>query len=726
VLYAVAVILSFALPYIVYRIACLPTACPSLLARGWLHRKRGKVHDYFCKSGKPFQLFSMWTNMHEKSIAGPGLCLYYNSLVFCGCMMLVAACVSLGTHIYRPLPDALAELNECAASAQEQVASVLTQLRQYQSARMWSLFLLWALFCVCGVLHGCFQRGWYAHLDSRTDSMSDLATRVVGFPRDAGEAEIEEFFNSIGAERVKHVSIAYDYLDDKERVEFLLSELVRAAEARRSQTAASTTIFAAFRDEMHQVTQRSTNSGNAFAVFNTEDMRIRWESDWRLSRPLFRGKHPIEIYDVASEPHVLVWSNFGVSTSARWVRGVREVAVACVCCLLLGLIVYAPTAQYVFQRTQVFAQVGADAVTRILGLLVSITNGVCYVIVDRCSQRVGFVIKGHKDIFNLVGCVVIVGVNTAYNLAITCSAVQAAARVPPGLQRLESTQVELDMMRVRETLGDSLWEVLVPSVLVVPYIVYVLLTYVLSWPTLLAYYVSIPLWPIYQTFDIRTKEDVSVKEAEAALEACPMQIEFDYASNVCVIATGFTILFVESPHMHKVFGVLVVWFVLTYWQQKYCHLRLAKLVDYSTPWLDECATYLWGIPVAMVAAASARWATLCYGLVWWCPAMAFAVSGVLYAVVLHSALRCVSIRDDRGCAPHDKVRRAMGYDWLNTNPIAVLKAHARDPQAPVVFYRRGKEFLQADWEGAHAQQGEEPADLERNETEMQDLLKSAF
>jgi len=603
VLYTLAVILSLLVPYVAYRIACLPTACPSIVAQGWLHRRRGMVHDYLCRSGQAFELFSIWTDMHQQTVAGPGLCLYYNSLVFCGCMMLVAAGVSLWTHVYRPLPSSPADLNECAAAGEAEVKTVLIHLRIYQNARMWSLLFIWALFFVCGVLFGCFQRAWYARLDSRTDSMSDLATRVMGFPGDAREAEIEVFLNSVGGERAKHVSVAYDYdyEGQKERVEFLLSQVEETVERRRlSRVSGHTTIAPALRDEMRLVTEDLKNSGNVFAVFNSEETRVRWEADWSRSPRLFREQHEINIYDVASEPHVLIWSNFGVPTSRRWVNGFRQVAFAAFGCLSLGLLVYAPTVQYVFQRTQVFADVGGDAVTRILGLLVSITNGVCYVIVDRCSQSVGFVIKGHRDIFNLIGCVIIVGVNTVYNLAITCSAVQIAAAAPTGVQRLESSQVELDRMRVRETLGDSLWEVLVPSVLVVPYVGYVLLTYVFSWPTLLAYYVSIPLWPIYQTSDIRTKQDVSVREAEIALEACPMQIEFDYASNVCVISTGFTILFMESSHMHKVLGVLAGWFFLTYWQQKYCHLRLAKLVDYSTPWLDECATYLWGIPVSVV------------------------------------------------------------------------------------------------------------------------------
>jgi len=66
----------------------------------------------------------------------------------------------------------------------------------------------------------------------------------------------------------------------------------------------------------------------------------------------------------------------------------------------------------------------------------------------------------------------------------------------------------------------------------------------------------------------------------------------------------------------------------------------------------------------------------------------------------------------------------MGYDWLNTNPIAVLKAHAQDPEAAVVLYRRGKEFLQEGWQGAKAQEGGEPSELPRNAIEMQELLKN--
>ena len=53
--------------------------------------------------------------------------------------------------------------------------------------------------------------------------------------------------------------------------------------------------------------------------------------------------------------------------------------------------------------------------------------------------------------------------------------------------------------------------------------------------------------------------------------------------------------------------MLAGWFTYVYVQQKYCHLYLCKVVEYTEMTLDVCAMYFWGVPLSLIATASALW-----------------------------------------------------------------------------------------------------------------------
>ena len=68
--------------------------------------------------------------------------------------------------------------------------------------------------------------------------------------------------------------------------------------------------------------------------------------------------------------------------------------------------------------------------------------------------------------------------------------------------------------------------------------------------------------------------------------------------------------FLETTRTHWVCIVLAGWFTYVYVQQKYCHLYLCKVVEYTEMTLDVCAMYFWGVPLSLIATASALWGRL--------------------------------------------------------------------------------------------------------------------
>eukprot|EP00404_Azadinium_spinosum_P057377 CAMPEP_0180786364 /NCGR_PEP_ID=MMETSP1038_2-20121128/50755_1 /TAXON_ID=632150 /ORGANISM="Azadinium spinosum, Strain 3D9" /LENGTH=347 /DNA_ID=CAMNT_0022823469 /DNA_START=187 /DNA_END=1227 /DNA_ORIENTATION=- len=335
-----------------------------------------------------------------------------------------------------------------------------------------------------------------------------------------------------------------------------------------------------------------------------------------------------------------------------------------------------------------------------LGLLIGIMNGILYFFVDRASRRVGFQWKGEIDVCNLVGGVLIVGVNTAFNLAVSLfafGATQGKLEVHDGSERVVYEEL------FRRRLARHLWRLLVPGVLILPDLLYPLYKYALSLNAFLAYWISIPLWPVYSTRDLRSDPNVKPQAAEKGLEPAAMQIEFDYANAVCLASTAFVLFFVEAGYAAAACAVLVVWAIFTYQCQRYCHLRLNKLVDYTTPLLADCFSVLWGIPLSIVACAAACWAVRSGDLAVGSEYIAFLVALGTYWLGLCAVLYSVSPHSDNDTEGYAGTRQTLRYDYFNTNPVHVLKALylGEGPAAlkgkeaaSIVYFQRGKEYLQ--------------------------------
>jgi len=713
--YTVLALLAYGLPIVFYR-CTQPVANEVALHQGFRHQERcvpmRKKESGRNMPGEPFQFP---TNIHKEMVAGPGLNLYYNSVRFWIVSFALCMCVTYG--IYQSSDFSQMDIgtgDSCLVRATGEVRSALQILRAYQQSNMVGLALLWLALLGISLLHVYLQSKAFLRLDRNYDTMADFAIGLEGFPDDAGEAEIKEYLDSIAPDTpVCGVSVAYNYFEHLELVDCLLDIHIQEQDVRVgsypvtavTQNDQAEAFGANDFEYIQQVLTDLPGSGTAFGVFDVEEHRCAFEllaGEEGEDLPQFRGTDTIRSFEVVSEPNTFIWHEFRhLDCKGGVVNYTREVGRLLLNALILGALVYVPALYYVSTLYAAMGKAANDYSATILGYLIAIINGVMYCKVWNASFRLGYWRKSQADMFNLIGCVVIVAITTVFNFGLSIyTAVAQDGRIPDTMARDDAWADEHSLREAsfRLLLAQKVWSMLVPGYLVVPYIVYPLLTYILRWPALLAYWVHIPYGCIYEARDLRTDPKLKPRNAELALEPTVIQIEFDYANAICVTSAAFSLLFFETRRAADVMVVLLVWGVWTYISQMYCHLKCTKQEDFTDSGLDDMASALWGLPVSLVAAASVHWAARLRYVPSWSPFLAFVAALVLYWLLVWLLVCCVAISDDSGEAQYKDVVAMHGYDWFNTNPVLVLKSQYcdGDPRGaePLVFFQHGKEYLQ--------------------------------
>jgi hypothetical protein len=651
-------------------------------------------------------MFPLSTNMHTEMVAGSGLCLFYNSLVL---LFVVALAVAITVSVIwsvTTFPD-MGYGGECKLHSDKAFQDAVDKLNNYQRVSAIGYGWLWGFLFFFSLYWAGFQHLAYREIDRKTALMSDFALRVTGLPRDASESEIAAFFEQLApGGGVVGVSIAYDFRGYTDLVEELLERHVHMEDRRfvmRHRGEVPLNQFpgaqeAHEEDRAKAVLTRLECSGVAFVVCKSERERERLYNLWNIKRWRFRHEDPIKLHVVYEEPCCFFWENFAYGRRSHFVRGFLQVVILFIEMAVLALIVYWPAAYYIFDRIMAMGNDSTDPVIMLLGYGIALMNVVMYKLVDMSSRRIGFYYKVDVDMFNLIGCTIIVGVQTFFNLAVAYFAVKSvdvsmARSLFPSFRKtheLDDLQVARDAS-LNFFVSAHLWNLLVPGVLVLPDLLGRFFKYVLSATALYDYWVYIPF--IFKQ-DLRTDPDVTIWKAERQLLPAPMQTEFDYANGICITSTAFLVLFFQSQYAHLTCWVLVGWVMLSYITLKVCHLRFNMVVDYTSYSLDDCFMYLWGIPLSILAAASAYWAVIPFQLPWWSSYAAFPAAYLLYLLLLHVILRSVSPFDNTSSASYYKARNLLGYDYFNTNPIIVLKSRYLRKGRPLTFFVRGKEYLQ--------------------------------
>lgn len=692
----VVLLLVILLPVNLYRGCCKRVGNETALTYGWRHRLR--VIASASKFENPTRMrarFPMDTNMHTELVAGAGLCLFYNSLLFVLVVTLLVAIVFTLIWTLTTFPS-VGYAGECRLGSNREFNRAVDDIIDYQKVSAICCGVLWVVVFAFSLYWARCQHLAYRSLDARTSLMSDFAFRVSGLPLDAYEVEIANFFDAIVPAVIIGVSVAYDYRGHEELIGQLLARHIQTEEQRLAnlgfsdgqQEPEQDTLV----DEEVAVLNRLQGSGVAFVVCKSEIDRKRLQDRWTAQKPWFRGQNQLCLSLVQEEPCCFLWENFAYDRRAHLFKGFVELVVLSIEMICLGLVVYWPAAYFIFDRVMATGNDSPDAFVMLLGYGIAILNCTLNVLVGISSRRVGFFYRSDVDMCNLVGCTFIVGAQTFFTLIVAYFAVKSVD-VSMSLS-LFSGQAGDDRI-VRDAsahvfIAAKLWNLLVPGILVIPDVVSRFFKYVLSSAARYNYWVYIPFFKQ----DLRTDVAVTVHEAENQLLPAPMQTEFDYSNNICITSTAFLMLFYHSEYTALTCWILVGWVLLSYISLKCYHLRFNTMVDYTSHHLDDCFTYLWGIPVSILAAASGHWLAILKHWPWWVTIVAFGASFVVYSVLVRLVLKSVDPYENGGKGDYVQARRVLRYDYFNTNPVQVLKSRFLNHRTTFTYFVRGKEYLQ--------------------------------
>mmetsp|Transcript_125983 Transcript_125983/g.245694 ORF Transcript_125983/g.245694 Transcript_125983/m.245694 type:complete len:912 (-) Transcript_125983:36-2771(-) len=679
---------------------------PSVLKIARAHRERclASQNGYHDPSQK-FKLFPLWsTNMHKAEVAGAGLNMYYNFLMF----LLVVSLLTLGVVALVQWAAGTPEWlrtqlkGTCTFTSVNAIGEGARQLGDVHTWCQWGLCFLWLLLFAASLIFVGLQQRSFRYIDESTSLMADFGLRVDGLPSDAFEAELEEYFRGHCGLQIVGVSVAYDFSGNVDLVERLIDRHLLEKDLSWWELAGMNNDRLKSRDQekglfsegrIRAFLQALKGSGTAFVMFPT--VADREAFDRRLVEgqlPLLRGQCRLTFGAPRCEPMNYLWKNLATTTLQSIRNVVKAFTVMLLACLGLGFIIYYPAWHYFVGRAKTSGDAQGDWATYVFGLIIAIGNGILYLVVYAGSTHMAFQRKGKRDVFNLIGSAIIAWTNTAFMLALQALAVQAT-RGDFEMQHNSERLVREELFRV--LCADNLWYMLVPGILIVPDIAYFFYKYQLSLVSSIKYWVTIPLWPIYYSKALRADPNITPWAAERAMEPPPMQLEFDYSNAIFIVSAAFLMLFFGTGPMMDVCIILFSWVLVTYFLQQYSHLRKLKVGEYTSLALSHSASVLWGVPLSMVACASANYARLSAGTANpSLPIVAFVLALISYWLAVAVVLVIVPSRCFQADTDYWTAQQELKYDFFNTNPVHVLKTLHLSQGSPLVYFMRGKEYLQ--------------------------------
>lgn len=701
VMVLLALVLIPGLPYVVYRLS-QPVGNVKACTAGWRHYARQHAWNFSRAdaSGRPSR-WSLGTSMHsEVRVGGVGLCLYYNSLVFCALMASVCAFVVFvigqASGFSRWGVDVLDDdFADCHAQSVKGLEQLVVDVHDYHRLAWRGFAVLYLVLVAMTAKHVKRQHACYTKFDADTNLMADYGLMVKGLPVDADEQEIFQHFGQFSPHGI---SLAYDFGERQDLVQRLIDRHVHNKEAALG-------LREPLADEDNKEEVRASlasipGSGTAFVVFKVEAERVAcFEAVRGGHGSLFRGEIPLTAKEVWCEPDTLRWHNF---------RGTyRPVVTARVKAMLILLAQYVAVVFAVFVPIVYFLLADAhedeeekqstfQSTNALMGYLLAITNSVLYCLVFAASANMCFRFKEAQDFFNYIGCLCVLSGTlsmmwyVAQNTEIVNTSVDKkmgvfGGHVGEGMS--DRDQQALDHIFKRLHVKDKIYGMLVPGWICLQYVIYYIFCVFLDIKALLFYIIPLPM-------DVRSNKKASVQDAEATLGAHPFEIEFDYSYFPCQFLSCFVMLYYESAASFHIMLIFIGWLVYTYMQMKYAHLRCMGIVEYTTTALDDMHNYTMGVPVAAVLGFAAKYAELGPLYV----AGVFGAGLGFYWAVVYCTIGMSAQLDEGGTKPYEDAVKEIGYSWYNTNPVHVLKAaYLVGPgDHEISYFVRGKEYLQGD------------------------------
>lgn len=418
------------------------------------------------------------------------------------------------------------------------------------------------------------------------------------------------------------------------------------------------------------------NSGRAIVVLRTKALAIGMSSLGECGN-LFRGKYRIKVKKAANAPLMILWENFTprahqlCNLFRKSVMGAGIIFLT----LLVWFLIYAPFFQMTIS-TVGYSGTLVAVMLNVLSLMIAAGNALISSIVELVTRSLPLTLKSHQLVFKLMLIVPCVFINCFMDFVVVSYA---------GLLSFTGGQTHTSVME--ELSEDWLW-LLFPSYVLMPYVAEPFCT------ILFTRYLGI--------WRIKRDSRIDSAQAERALIASETDIVNPAYCDIICTSTVIMVTFMLAPgKVHRIVFPLLGFFAsFLYCQVRVRILRWESSCYYASKRLDECEAYFWALPLAVLAAAFERQfkrrAALAdfTGLRW------FIYHIVGHILFLKFVLPTMETQLPPSKVTYEEARKQLNgsaalADYLNTNPIEVLKSlRHSDPAKRLVYYRRDKEYLQ--------------------------------
>jgi len=745
-------------------VMCLrPVTNKEALQAGLEHRALAKVRDESLPDRPPYAFL---TPMHTSSqVCGPGLPLFLNW--FC-LVIAVSLWLFILAIIFMPSDSTFYSLNNvCSVLVFDHTSKTFDVDAELASqeddvSKLWVGLSYFGALLMSGVfLH--MQNGLWRQLNASSANRPLLhlyALEAHGFPRDAtSHTEVAAYWHTVletlnfAVDGIAEISIAYDFSEKADSVRTLIdyhleeqlslkwqtvaptgepdaSDEIRQSDASGNAASARSLLRAAEPQTVHcggfwtraiswlmcgtdfelfgwtlkggsaTTKERISNddreellrgmpcSGLMIVVFKTVMIRESVRSS--VTMPVkFRGEHEIRVEKFLEEPQGVLWENFGVTRKTKRWRILIMVMVMPVS-LALWVLLYWPWSE--FTKSAVGTNNNyATAADYLTSMGIPVGNAFIGYIVSYLAAFYGFRRSGHYWQWYLRLIVPCLFINTLSDLYVTYR--NSVAILNPELSGSKNFLVTFGLRSIE----NDMFALLFPGYALVPYIGEPFCT------------VLVPF--LVGTWRMKQDPRITPEYAERILEPGEVDIVNPPYGDLIVSSSTFLVTFLAPGRQHyKIFGAYLIFAVFLYCQNRYRILRWQSMTYFGTNDLHVTETYLWGLPLGILAAAfAARFgstAEMTVGL----GVGAFVLHNVFHYIFARCYLFRQPVVDRQSTAfsySHALSRcNVVLANYRNTNPIEVLKSQylpvevRSSPEtptpenAPLTFYKWGKTHLQ--------------------------------
>jgi len=583
----------------------------------------------------------------------------------------------------------------------------------------------------CCLIHSVRQLRIFQDVDFKNKTMKDFAALVDGLPELSGAGRVEDTLKEAiqGAtnQSMVGVSIAWNYQADAEIVQegvetelrlqegILSPESGSAAPALRGDENFGTVRKMLFKKELDFFSEdaqhtegldaqlearlkKMTTSPEAFAVFETEEMRDKAVEHSEQNNGIQLGNSRITLSQISCEPDTVYWQNFGNTSSylqiGRVILGFFYIFLAL--CMWV-LVFYAPYAWSVFSFNYDNGQQPGAIYSIVFSMVVVVGNAIMYEVCARVSDSVQYRFKDSREttymLFYTIACSFNIAIDFVTTYFTTWEIIKGLHfRTYHGtpIHEIGSFTDRFESYAMQRVLAENTYRYAFPSTYLIPFLLEPMIT------------IAVP-YKIGQII-VRTHPEMQGKQAEEFLAAPAMEMG-RYADLILNLILGVMIFWFPGGWTHQLFFGLAVSHIYIY---LFDHMRVLRTIPTCTfasmdvDWWSQVALIpLCGMVLACCIFKANRQG---YGILLEGNDIV-KVCGVAFFghALLHLALLVYVVplfgkkpepNPELDNLTYKDVAQSRAASWFSTNPIHCLRSRLIYRHTPAcVYLHPGKEHI---------------------------------